>query len=488
MSDTGRIARPVSPEAAKIVFGEGPSEDLRGDLELIAVVDRAHLVMLAETGLVERPVVAGLLAAVERVAQGGFEGVLRAPRPRGLYLGYEAHLAELAGEEVAGVLHTGRSRNDLNATVQRLRARAAVRELLRSLAGLSEAILDRAERYRRLMIPAYSHYQVGSPITLGSYLLGIGWALLRDSRPLGSVLDELSLCPLGAGVGAGTTLPIDPRRTAELLGFEGTMPNPLEAVASRAFVLRVLGALVAIGVTGSRQAGDLLLWSTREFGFVELPDDLVGSSSMMPQKRNPFLLEHVQGRCAAPAGALVAAAGAMGSTPFANSVVVGTEAVAPLAGTLTAMTEAIELLRLVLMGVEPQPEAMKEAMRRGYGDATAVAEQLVRDGMPFRRAHHEVGRLVSEAGVTGSSLVEAARRSMPELAAAAEQVAEREVAVEGDEASRRALAAGWQGLGEEAESAERRWLAAEGELARAVAGLLAEHADEGPGGCPGPIE
>jgi argininosuccinate lyase len=468
MSDTGRIGQPVRPEAGQIVFGAGPSEDLREQLRLIATVDRAHLVMLAEVGLIGEAAAARLLATIEGVAAAEFEAVLAAPRPRGIYLAYENHLAGLVGADVAGVLHTGRSRNDLNATVARMRAREETHGMLRASVGLAEALLEGAERYAEMAMPAYSHYQAGSAITLGSYLLGTGWALLRDTHPLGDVLVELSLCPLGAGAGAGTTLPIERSRTAELLGFDGTMPNSLEAVASRAFALRILGALVAIGVTMSRQAGDLLLWSTREFGFVQLPDDLVGSSSMMPQKRNPFLLEHVQGRCAVPAGALAAAAASMGASPFANSVAVGTEAVASLSGTLGSMAEAVELLRLVLAGIEPQQTPMKEAIRLGYGDATAIAEQRVLEGVPFRRAHHEVGRLVSQAAESGSSLLDAARESAPDLVTAISRVGDRGLTIAREDDSRSSLRAGWKALDNDIQAAEQRWREADLLLERAA--------------------
>ena len=164
-------------------------------------------------------------------------------------------------------------------------------------------------------MPGYTHYQAAVPTTYGHHLGGVAGAIDRDLEALAAASAGLDTSPLGAGVGHGTTQPIAPVRTAALLGFERPAPHSLDAVASRDVVLRLLAAAAVLGVTASRLAADLLLWTTAEFAFLELPDELVGSSSAMPQKRNPFLLEHVKGRSARAAGAFVAAATAMHASP-----------------------------------------------------------------------------------------------------------------------------------------------------------------------------
>lgn len=399
MSAAGRLRRPVAPEIAAILFADRSGEEgsaTRVELELISEVDRAHLVMLGDAALVPAQTVTALLREIDRLRHERFEAVVAAPRPRGVFLAYENALIERLGMDVGGVLHAGRSRNDLNATTQRLRARGACHDLATELLVLIETLLARAREHADTVMPAYTHYQVAMPITVGHYLLAVAWAALRNVRALEHANEEIDLSPLGAGAGGGTTLAIDTARTASLLGFAGTMPNTIEAVASRDYVLSLLAAAAQIGVLLGRVATDLLLWTTEEVGLVRLPDDLVGSSSMMPQKRNPFVLEHIQGRSCAAAGAFMSAVGAMSGAPFTNSVAVGTEGTRNLAAAMRETAETVILLRLVITGMVPDPDRMRERALSGYANAAAVAEALVQSGTPFRRAHGEVGSLVRE--------------------------------------------------------------------------------------------
>ncbi|HET9770435.1 MAG TPA: lyase family protein, partial [Acidimicrobiia bacterium] len=315
---------------------------------------------------------------------------------RGQYLLYEDWLVTRLGERTAGILRTGRSRNDLNATVLRLRLRRPVDRLLRETVRLQAVLLAGARRHAATVMPAYTHYQPAVPTTYGHHLAGVASALDRDLDAVSVAASGLDTCPLGAGVGHGTALPIAPARTAALLGFCGPAVHALDAVASRDVVLRLLAAAAVLGVTASRLATDLILWTTGEFGFLELPDELVGSSSAMPQKRNPFLLEHVQGRSARAAGAFVAAATAMHATPFSNSVAVGTEGCAGVEDALEATADSVVLLRLVVAGAKPRPEVMLARAAAGQTTATARAERLMAEGLSFREAHRLVGRALTD--------------------------------------------------------------------------------------------
>jgi argininosuccinate lyase len=402
MDDTGRIRRPLTPTARRIVFGGpavSPSDGGPPELALITQVDRAHLVMLAEQGLVDRAGAAALLAEIEVLRAGGFAPLEGAEARRGRYLLYEDWLAGRLGERTAGLLRTGRSRNDLNATVLRLRLRPPVERLLGETLRLQAVLLAGARRHARTVMPGYTHYQPAVPTTYGHHLGGVARALDRDLWALAEAAAGLDTSPLGAGTGHGTALPIAPARTAALLGFERPAAHALDAVASRDVVLRLLAAASVFGVTASRLAADLLLWTTAEFAFLELPDELVGSSSAMPQKRNPFLLEHVKGRSARAAGAFVAACTAMHAAPFANSVAVGTEGCHGAVEALEAAADCAALLRLVVAGAQPQPEAMVARAAAGHTTATAQAERLVvEDGVSFREAHRIVGQRLTDGG------------------------------------------------------------------------------------------
>ncbi|HXL94569.1 MAG TPA: argininosuccinate lyase [Streptosporangiaceae bacterium] len=393
LGGTGRLPTGVMPQIRRMLLEpeRNPRPAWKDDLARISRVDLAHVVMLAERGIIDRQAAGRLLEAVLDLRRGDFAPIEGRPMPRGLYLAYEGYLIERLGADVGGVLHTGRSRNDLGATCFQLALRIPYARLCSQLAALGVVLLGRARRYRATLMPAYTHFQGAVPITFGHYLLGLATAFERDLAALmagGGVLDR---CPLGAGAVGGTTISIDAGRTAALLGFTGPALNSVDAVASRDAALRLLGAAAIAGVTLDRAALDLLLWSTREYGYLTVPDSLVGSSSMMPQKRNAFVLEHVQGRSAHAAGAFVTGITAMRGTSFTNSISVGTEGVAPTLAALQATADAVEILRLVVAGVRPNPEAMSAATRAGLTEATAVAEWLVRQGMPFRRAHYEVG-------------------------------------------------------------------------------------------------
>lgn len=411
LGDTGRVAGTLHPTARSILFGTVADDAIDTDLPWITQVDRAHLVMMAETGLLPMTQVSPLLRRIDEMECSGFAVLRGRSAPRGVYLLYETYLIADLGEEIGGVLQTARSRNDLGATVLRMRLRDVVAGLLTGVMRLQWDLLRRAERHRDAVFPIYTHYQPAQPVTLGHYYAGVAAALDRDADALCAVLADLDRCPLGAGAVGGTGLPIDARRTAALLGFSAPWTHSIDAVASRDVVLRLLAALGILGVTVSRLAHDLQLWTSGEFGFLTVADDLVGTSSMMPQKRNVYMLEHVKGMAAAPIGALTAAAMAMHATPFSNSIAVGTEGVKPVWAAASRMSDALSLIRLIVAGAAPNRAAMRRRAVSGQTNATALADWLVREcGMPFRRAHHEVGGVIRAMLERGAIDLEAAAR------------------------------------------------------------------------------
>ncbi|MFJ3497790.1 lyase family protein [Streptomyces sp. NPDC086091] len=411
VSVTGRLSSAVTPQAADILFDRHlrvPPDPVAAELRPTSEVDRAHVVMLTERGVIEPATAARLLSGIEELRAADFAPLRRLPAPRGRYLAYEGYLVDTLGEKTGGVLHSGRSRNDLNATVLRLQARRPYDRLLTETDTLGRVLVDRGRRWTGTVMPAYTHHQPAVPITYGHYLAGVAAALVRDMDHLEHAGRELGENPLGAGATGGTTLPVDPARTTELLGFTAPLTNSLHAVASRDVVLRLLAACTVLGVLLTRTAHDLQSWTSAENPLLLLPDDLVGSSSMMPQKRNPFLLENVQGKATAALGALTAATAAMSTARYTNAIAVGTEAVGHLWPALEATTDAVVLLRLMIEGAQPDPDLMLRRATDGHTAATALAERLVVAGVPFRSAHHTVGEISTMALATGHTFQDTA--------------------------------------------------------------------------------
>lgn len=415
MENTGRIRKLLSHTARRILFEQSARETAEEQLPHIARVDQAHLLMLAECGILESGRVVCLLAAIERLIAAHFEPLKDREASRGIFLLYEEMLMEAEGAALGGMIQTARSRNDLNATVFKLQLRHPYAKLIRECIRFHAILLNRARRYGSTIMPLYTHGQAAMPSTYGHYLAGITNALTRDLEGILSAAADLQVCPLGAGAVAGNSFRIRPERTAELLGFACGPIHSLDAVASRDLVLRLLSACTIYAITLSRFATDLLQWMTAEFSFLSLPDDLVGSSSAMPQKRNPFLLEHVQGRAGAMLGTFVSAASAMHGTPFTNSIAVGTEAVKPVWGALQTLTETVVLMRLLAAGARPNCDIMRDRVMSGFTTATEFANRIVMDGnLDFRTSHRLIGAAVLASLETGGSFEEIATACLKE--------------------------------------------------------------------------
>ena len=398
----------LASRAREIIFGPKADRSIEEELSYAVEVDRAHLVMLLEQNILDPAPTLQLLQAIEDLRDSHYVPLLGQSAPQGLFFLLENYLIETQGAAVGGLLQTARSRNDLNATTLRLRLRGPYLRLMTEALRLLETLVRFAHRYRTTVMPAYTHFQPAVPVTYGHYLAGIGLAIGRDLRGLVAASDDLQRCPLGAGAIGGTTIPINPHRTAELLGFESPSLNSIDAVASRDIVLRLLSSGAILGLTLSRFAADLLLWTTQEFGFIVLPDGLVGVSSMMPQKRNPFLLEHIQGRSSSVIAGFIGAAISMHAKPFTNSAAVGTEAIRQIWSPLQDLTDAIELVRLVVSAAQPRPKAMLRRAEESYTVATELTNRLTLAGMDFRSSHRWVSKTVKAAIAAGKKRLDVA--------------------------------------------------------------------------------
>jgi argininosuccinate lyase len=264
-----------------------------------------------------------------------------------------------------------------------------------------------------------------------------------------------------------------------LLGFEGPDLNSLHAVADRSFVLRILAGVTCLGVTLDRMATDLLFWSTQEVGSLRLADGLVGSSSMMPQKRNPFVLEHVLGRTASALGAFVAASSAMRGTPYTNSISSGGEAPTHLWRALSDCDDASNLMRLAVSGATPDAPTMRRRSVEGLTCATALSEEMVAAGVPFRAAHHRVGAAILEVVEGRADTVSAALGMAQSVDLEPEDVLRRSEF--GGGAGRESFARGWQtsfddliAVRTQIEDQQRRWHSADAALWAAVTAITGQ--------------
>ncbi|MCO5965424.1 lyase family protein [Sinorhizobium meliloti] len=385
----------LHPEAMKLL---APPIEISRDgrqLQFQAAIDEAHLVMLADQGLVSGSVAAELLTHILDLRGEGFQSLDGRDAPRGLYLAYEAELAARAGLEKAGWLHLARSRNDLNATISLLTLREAVCSISEQIGIAQDVLLQRAEEASRLVAPLYSQYQIALPGSPMHYLLGVFFALERERQRLHNLLQEVRYCPMGAGAGGGTSLSIDPLKTATLLGFEQPSLNSLDAVASRDQHLHGLSLFAGVSILLSRLAQDLQVWTTREFALVDVPCNLAGGSSMLPQKKNPFLLEHIKGSASAVIGAYVSAATATCKSPFSNSIEASNYGCSPLGLAEGALQRAITLTSLIVKFMSFNPASMRENLEDGLAMTTVAAERMSSRGVPFRDAHAQIGEIVA---------------------------------------------------------------------------------------------
>jgi argininosuccinate lyase len=365
----------------------------------------AHVRGLGRAGLLGHEDVetmtAGLLALAEEAAAGR---VAWDPALEDVHMNVEAALAERIGP-LAGRLHTGRSRNDQVATDLRLWTRRSIDDLDDGLVVFERALVELAEREGTAVMPGSTHIQPAQPVLLAHHLLAYVEMAERDRARLADARRRVDISPLGAGALAGAGYPLDREATARELGFDGVTANSLDAVSDRDFVVEVLACAALSMVHLSRLAEEVTWWSNPRFGFVRVADGFATGSSMMPNKKNPDPAELVRGRAARVVGELTATLTMLKGLPLAyqrdlqESVAPLLDAVGVLDASLAVMTGLIETLTV-------DADRMRAAALEGYTTATAVADALVRRGIPFRAAHHLVGSLVAQAEGAGIGLDE----------------------------------------------------------------------------------
>ncbi len=365
----------------------------------------AHARMLSEQKLLSRPEFKRIHDGLLKIAADIESGRLEMPiELEDIHMVIEKALTDRIGQAGAK-LHTGRSRNDQVAVDLRLWARDAVDGLIGKIAGVQRALVTLAEAQGKVVMPAYTHLQRAQPIVAGHALLAYAEMLQRDADRLADARARINVCPLGCGAVAGTSLPIDRARTAELLGFPKFARNSIDATSDRDFLAELCFCCAMLGVHLSRWAEDWIIYSSTEFALIELHDAYCTSSSMMPQKKNPDTLELIRGKSASVIGSLVGMLTLLKALPLAYNRDLQDDK-RFVFNSVTTMEQALTVSAGLVATSRLREEKISAGIDEGYLDATSLAEYLVGKGVAFRQAHHIVGELVSRAERSGKTLSE----------------------------------------------------------------------------------
>jgi len=370
-------------------------EDIRGS--------RAHAAMLAAQGIIPRAAARRIDAGLRRVRAEFAAGEIRLdPKLEDVHTHVERRLGELVGK-AAGYLHAGRSRNDQVALDERLFVVGACDRCDAALAGLQRALLRQARRHQKTLLPGYTHLQRAQPVSLAHHLLAHVEMAWRDRQRLADLRRRAAVSPLGSGALAGTTLRIDRYRTARALGFADVTHNSLDAVGDRDSAIELSFAVAVAAMHLSRLGEEIVLWTTKEFGFATLDDAFATGSSIMPQKRNPDVGELARGRASRALGDLVTLLSLPKNLPLAYNRDLQ-EDKRPLVDGPRALCLTLDALAGLVETITFHPERMREALGGGEALATDVAEYLVEKGVPFRAAHEAVGAAAAWAAREGKAL------------------------------------------------------------------------------------
>lgn len=395
---SGRTDRRVEEFTESISFDRRLFEhDIRGSI--------AHARMLAHVALLSddecRRIERGLTEIQEEIETGRFPFVLER---EDVHMHVEAALIEKLGD-VGRKLHTARSRNDQVSTAVKLWTRDALDRIDERLAGLQRAFVAAAERHPGLIIPGYTHMQRAQPVLAGHYFLAFVEKLARDRDRLADCRKRLNSLPLGAAALAGTTLPIDRDFVAKELGFDGVAANSLDVSSDRDFAVESVFVLTMIAEHLSGWAEEWVIWSTQEFSFLALPDAVCTGSSIMPQKKNPDVLELIRGRSARVVGALTTLLVLVKGLPLAYNRDLQ-EDKEPLFDAFDTVDACLELAAVVVDGATLRADRISERLDEGHLDATTLMEELIRKGIPQRTGHEIVGRLVALCEARGCRLAD----------------------------------------------------------------------------------
>ncbi|MBI3188936.1 MAG: argininosuccinate lyase [Gammaproteobacteria bacterium] len=396
---------------------------------------RAHATMLCKVGVLNEDVRDAILRGLDQVQQEIESGkCIWSIEREDVHMNIEARLTELIGD--AGKrLHTGRSRNDQVATDIRLYLREQIGLVINELRRLQSGLISLAEQEVDTIMPGFTHLQVAQPVTFGHHLMAWFEMLQRDASRLQDCRTRLNVLPLGSAALAGTSYPLDRQYTAKLLGFDDVCRNSLDAVSDRDFAIEFCAAGAMIMTHLSRFSEELVLWSSAQFNFINLPDRFCTGSSIMPQKKNPDVPELVRGKTGRVNGHLVSLLTLMKSQPLAYNKD-NQEDKEPLFDTLDTLLGSLRAFADMVPAIQTKKENMYRAAKQGFATATDLADYLVRCGLPFRDAHEVVGKAVAFGVEQNRDLADMTLDELKQFCAKIEQDVFKVLTLEGSVAAR----------------------------------------------------
>ncbi len=364
---------------------------------------QAHAKMLAEQGVLTAEEAATLVKGLDQVLveieSGNFEWK---KEMEDLHMNIESRLTEIVGA-VGGKLHTGRSRNDQVATAFRLNVVRSLEAWKVALERLVSVFTAKAEANTEVLLPGYTHLQPAQPVSLAHHMLAYAWMFKRDHSRVCDCIKRANVCPLGAAALAGTTYPLKPATSAKHLGMEETFRNSLDAVSDRDFVMEAMFAGSLVMTHLSRICEELIIWANPCFGFIKLPDAFSTGSSIMPQKKNPDVCELMRGKTGRVYGDLFSLMTACKGLPLAYNRDMQ-EDKEPFFDADKTVHASVSIMADMMEAMGFNPENMEAALKKGFLNATELADYLVGKDIPFREAHHITGAAVAHAEKTGKGL------------------------------------------------------------------------------------
>ena len=379
-------------------------EEINSSIDIdkrLALVDimgsRAHVKMLAESKIVKQTTKQKILKGLDQIEKEVISGKFSYKKSlEDIHMNIESRLEKIIGHE-AGMLHTARSRNDQVVTDFRIWTRESIDQIKRELEALKQTFVELAEKNFDAIFPGYTHMQIAQPVKFSHHMLAYVEMFHRDSLRFDETRKRLNECPLGAVALAGTSFPIDRKYTAKELGFDGPMRNSMDAVSDRDFVIEFIFNTSICMMHFSRLAEELILWSSSEFNFIDLPDNLATGSSIMPQKKNPDAAELIRAKSGRVYGSLISQLTMMKGLPLSYSKDMQEDKESAF-DAFDTLILVIKITNLLIGSVQINKENMEKQAEHGFSTATDLADWLVKNlNIPFREAHRVTGRIVNFA-------------------------------------------------------------------------------------------